>query len=325
MPRANRKSSQPIPIEQCHLYGIRSPHALAKRLGWDLNKLDQLAAYGGYKVYPHKQTGRMIQEPGEALQSLHRQIHRYLARVKAPAYLHSAVKGRSYVSNAQAHVGAGGLVKLDIAKFYQSVPQYKVMHFFRDVMHCAPDVAGLLANLICFHGKLATGSAASPIISYYTYKGLFDELKALADRRGLTMTCYVDDITMSGPGAGRAVLHEARTLIFRAGLRAHKDCDFQPGAPRLVTGVIVGDTGIDLPFSRWQKISEAVREVEGCVDPVQRLEKYPRLVSRLYEAAQINGRCMTRARYHHEQWRALKRGLQAVALNAGGGQPVAAA
>lgn len=275
-----------------------------------MNKLDRLAAQGGYKVYPHKQTGRMIQEPGEALQSLHRQIHRYLARVEAPAYLHSAVKGRSYVSNAQAHVGAGGLVKIDIAKFYQSVPQHKVMHFFRDGLKCAPDVAGLLANLICFNGKLATGSAASPIISYYTYKNLFDELKALADSQGLTMTCYVDDITISGPGAGRAVLHEARTLIFRAGLRAHKDRNFQPGTPRIVTGVVVGSSGIDLPFSRWQNIRKAVREVDECLDSAQRLEKYPTLVSRLYEAAQINSFCMTRARHHHEQWRALKRSLQ---------------
>lgn len=303
----------PIPIERCHLFGIRSPHALANRLGWDLNKLDRLASYGGYRVYPHKQTGRLIQEPGPALQSLHRQIHRYLSRVEVPAYLHSAVKGRSYVSNAQAHVGAGPLIKIDIAKFYQSVAQHKVMHFFRDRLHCAGDVAGLLANLICFNGKLATGSAASPIISYYTYQELFDGLKALADRHGLVMTCYVDDITMSGPAASAAVLHEARTLVFRAGLRAHKDCHFRAGDPKIVTGVIVGANGISLPFSRWQKIQKAVREIEQCTDPQERLKKYPVLVSRLYEAAQIDPRCRVRARYHHEQWRALKRDVQAAA------------
>jgi RNA-directed DNA polymerase len=313
MSKGCKRNGPPIPIERCHLFGIRSPHALANRLGWDSNKLDRLAVHGGYRVYPHKQTGRMIQEPGPALQSLHRQIHRYLSRVEVPAYLHSGVKVRSYVSNAKTHVGAGALFKIDIAKFYQSVAQHKVMHFFRDGLHCAEDVAGLLANLICFNGRLATGSAASPIISYYTYKGLFDNLKSLADHHGLVMTCYVDDITMSGTAASPAVLHEARKLVFRAGLRAHKDRHFRVGEPKLLTGVIVGESDIGLPFSRWQKIQRAVREVERCPESIERLEKYPILISRLYEAAQIDPRCLVQAHFHHENWRALRRAVRASA------------
>jgi hypothetical protein len=296
-----------VPADQCHLFGIRSPHALAKRLGWDLNKLDRLADDGGYRVFNHKQTGRRIEEPGAALQSLHRQLHRYLARIGAPEYLHSAMKGKSYLSNAVAHVGAGRLIKIDIAKFYQSVPQHKVMHFFRDQLACAGDVAGLLANLICYQGKLPTGSSVSPIISYYAYKTLFDDLAALAQRHGLVMTCYVDDITMSGIGATGAVLHEARTMIFRAGLRAHKDRQFHNGCARIVTGVVVGEQGISLPFSRWQKIQQQTRELEACTDPVEKLRLYPRLVSRLYEATQIDPRCRVRAIFYHHQWRALKR------------------
>lgn len=306
-----QKRNQRIPIDRCHLYGIRSPHALAKRLGWELNKLDDLAVNGSYRVFAHKVTGRMIQEPGPALQSLHRQLHRYLGRVETPSYLHSAVKGRSYLSNARAHVGVGALVKIDIAKFYQSVPQHRVMHFFRDVMNCAEDVAGLLANLICFQGKLATGSSISPIISYYSYKGLFDGLAALAESHGLVMTCYVDDITMSGLNATNAVLHEARTMIFRTGLRAHKDRRFSPEVAKIVTGVMVGDHAIGLPFGRWQKIREQTRELERCTDIAEKLRLYPRLVSRLYEATQIDPRCRVRAEYHHAQWRKLKRELAA--------------
>lgn len=310
-----KQTKQPrIPIDRCHLYGIRSPHALAKRLGWELKKLDSLAAYGGYRVYNHKTTGREIQEPGPALQSLHRQLHRYLARIEVPAYLHSAVKGRSYLSNARAHVGDGKLLKIDIAKFYQSVPQHKVMHFFRDGLSCAPDVAGLLANLICYRGVLATGSSISPVISYYAYKSLFDGLAQLATRHGLVMTCYVDDITMSGPGASRAVLHEARSAIFKAGLRAHKDRSFTGGAVKIVTGVVVGQDGIALPFSRWQKIRHAAREIASCPDDAEKLRLYPKLVSRLYEASQIDPQCRSRAEFHHRQWRDLKRRIAVRAL-----------
>lgn len=309
---AQRKKIQPIPIEQSHLYGIKSPQALANRLGWELDKLRGLAKSGGYRVYNHKKTGREIQEPGAALQSLHKQLHKYLSRIQTPDYLHSAVKGKSYLSNAQAHIGEVSLIKIDIAKFYQSVPQHKVMHFFRDVMNCAPDVAGLLANLICFRGALPTGSSVSPIISFYTYKFLFDNLAVLADNHGLTMTCYVDDITMSGELASREVLHEARTMIFRAGLRAHKDRSFSPDGPKIVTGVAVTKYGIGLPFGRWQKIRNQIRELERCSDDNQKLVIYQQLISRLYEATQIDSRCRVSAEYHHARFKELKRAVALV-------------
>lgn len=300
------KQSKRIPADRCHLFGIGSPRVLARRLGWELDKLDQLAASGQYRVYNHKKTGREIQEPNAALQSLHRQIHRYLSRIETPDYLHSAIKGRSYLTNARAHVGTGSLIKIDIAKYYQSVPQHRVMHFFRDKLRCAPDVAGLLANLICFCGHLATGSAVSPIISYFAYKDLFDELAELAVSNGLVMTCYVDDITMSGPGASRLVLHQARTLIFRAGLRGHKDRYFSGYDAKVVTGVIVGVNRIGLPFSRWQKIRAATQAMNTCEDRSERLALYPALVSRLYEATQIDPRCRLQAEFYHRQWRAAK-------------------
>lgn len=295
-----------IPINRCHLYGLGSPKALASRLGWDLEKLEKLASEGSYRVYKHKKTGRVIQEPNAALQSLHRQLHKYLARIATPAYLHSCVKGRSYVSNAQAHVGQGALVKIDIAKFYPSVPKHKVMHFFRDEMRCAPDVAGILANLICYKGALATGSSISPLMSYYAYQTMFDAIAGVAIRENLAMTCYVDDITLSGVGASPKVLHEVRTIIFRAGLRAHKDRYFAIGGPKIVTGVMVGDEAIGLPFSRWKAIRDEIRSLEAMTQREERLAKYPSLVSRLYEATQIDGRCRRLAEYHHQQWRMLK-------------------
>ena len=188
MTRNSRLTRLPIPIERCHLFGIKSPHTLAIRLGWNLEKLKHLADNGDYRVFRHKKTGRVIQEPGASLQSLHKQFHRYLSRIEVPTYLHSNVKGKSYLSNARAHIGNGSLIKIDIAKFYPSVLQHKVMHFFRDTMKCSGDVAGLLANLICYQGKLATGSSISPLISYYSYRELFNNIESISIREGLIMT-----------------------------------------------------------------------------------------------------------------------------------------
>jgi hypothetical protein len=286
---------------------------LAKRIGWDLAKLEELASSASYRLFTLKGTTREVQEPPAALQALHRQLHKYLGRVETPNYLHSAIKGRSYITNASTHVGAERMIKIDVKRFFPSVPQHKVMHFFRDTMKCAPDVAGLLANLICWNGKLATGSSVSPIISYYAFKALFDEIELIASRNGLMMSCYVDDLTLSGPAASRKILHEVRTAILRAGLGAHKAKYFEGAQPKLVTGVMVGLSGLHLPFSRWQAIRADEKQAAGSADIGEKIKVLNRLVSRLYEAAQLDQRCRHLAERHHETLRALKQQSQAAA------------
>ncbi len=169
------KKEEFIPCEKSHLYGIKSTHLLAKKLGVLVKDLERFANKSVYRVFNLKDSGRRVEEPPPALQAIHRKIHRYLARIEAPTYLHSAIKGRSYISNATAHIGIAPMIKIDVKKFFPSVPQHKVMHFFRDHMQCASDVAGLLANLTCRNGRLPTGGAASPILSYYSFKSMFDE------------------------------------------------------------------------------------------------------------------------------------------------------
>lgn len=298
-----------IPIEQCHLYGLQSPHALAKRLGWDLHKLEDLASNGTYRVFTLKATGRLVEEPRAPLQSLHKQIHRYLSRVAVPDYLHSAVKGRSYLSNARTHIGATSMIKIDVKQFFPSVSQRNVRIFFRDTMKCAPDVAGFIANLICKDGRLATGSSASPIISYYAFKTMFDEIHELANAHGLKMSCYVDDITLSGAGATRLVLHEVRKIILRSGLNAHKAKYFVGNGPKIVTGAMVTSNGLELPFVRWKNIKMQISDLRNCKTDEERLDIFPKLVSRLYEAAQLDTRCRRIAEHHHAEWKKLKAAL----------------
>ena len=46
-------------------------------------------------------------------------------------YLHSAVKQRSYHTNAQAHVGDKYVFAIDLRDFYPSVTKYKLYLFFK--------------------------------------------------------------------------------------------------------------------------------------------------------------------------------------------------
>jgi len=300
-----------IPCDKSHLHGIKSIHLLGKKLGFSVPELERLANKSNYRVFSLKDSGRLVEEPPPVLQSLHRKIHRYLSRIEAPDYLHSAIKGRSYITNATGHLGAGPMIKIDVKKFFPSVPQHRVMHFFRDAMHCSSDVSGLLANLLCRKGRLPTGGAASPIISYYAYKDMFDEIQALCKSRRLKMTCYVDDIAISGNGANRAVLHEIRLIMSRAGLRSHKAKFFDASRPKTVTGVMVKGNRLELPRSRWKAIRAGERALLRAGSDDERLELYPALVSRLHEAAQIDPVCRKMALHHNQKWRELRNSKQA--------------
>lgn len=300
------KKEEFIPCEKSHLYGIKSTHLLAKKLGVLVKDLERFANKSVYRVFNLKDSGRRVEEPPPALQAIHRKIHRYLARIEAPTYLHSAIKGRSYISNATAHIGIAPMIKIDVKKFFPSVPQHKVMHFFRDHMQCASDVAGLLANLTCRNGRLPTGGAASPILSYYSFKSMFDEIEILCSERNLTMTCYVDDITISGRGANRSALHEVRKIMSRAGLRSHKAKFFDATRPKIVTGVMVKGNRLELPHSRWRAIRFAEKELVKAATDDQRLALYPALISRLHEAAQIDPACRSMALYHNQKWKELR-------------------
>jgi RNA-directed DNA polymerase len=296
----------PISLEQCHLYGVKSTHLLAKKLGMTLSDLERIANTAQYRIFNLKKGNRRVEEPAPALQALHRKIHRYLARVSTPDYLHSTIKGRSYVTNARAHLRQGSMIKIDVKKFYPSVPQRRVMKFFRDYMMCAGDVAGLLAKLICLDGRLPTGSAASPMISYYSFKPMFDEIFALTQSHNLTMTCYVDDLTISGRGANRALLNEVRKIIAGYGLKSHKAKFFQQNSYKEVTGVMLKNGRIDLPFQRWKAIRESIKTLKSAETNDEKLALYPSLISRLHEASQIAPNCRPIALHHNAAWRALR-------------------
>lgn len=308
----NKKGRAPIPIERCHLYGFRSPHALAIRLGVSLAKLEKLANSGRYAVFT-LESGRVVQEPERALQVLHRKIHRYLVRVETPPYLHSTVKGRSYITNARAHVGNAKMAKVDVKSFFPSVPQWRVMHFFRERLNCAPDVAGLLANLLCYDGRLATGSAASPIISYYSFQEMFDEMAAHAHARNQTLTVYVDDVTLSGANVDWTDLLALHKIIKKHGLSGHKSKIAIDGRLKIVTGVAVTAHGVVLPSSRWKKIRRTMLTYDRARTLDQRERVLNGLVSMLYEATQIEPRFRGLAERYHTKLRRVRSRLAAAA------------
>lgn len=274
---------------QSILYKVTSPQMLADRLRISLDEMNQLCASSdNYKRWIDKKTGRPIQEPKPGLDIVHKRVARQLANITTPDYLHSAIRGRSYITNASAHSVDEGCVKIDVRKFYPSVRAQAVHHFFLDRMHCTGDVAGILTKLLTVGGHLPTGSSSSPILSFFAYEDMFEELAELAKLANCRLTVYVDDMVFTGGGATRALLYASRRVLASYRLHGHKTKLFRPGQPRIITGVAVTKEGMKLPNKRQKAIAEDFGALDLAPDGLAKLTIARRLAGRLFEASQID-------------------------------------
>lgn len=296
-------------IDQSPLFKLGSRRRLAQRVfDVELSFLEELANNdSNYRVF-HITQGvkkRQVEAPKPILERLHRRLFVLLERVDKPDYLQSGVKGRSYITNAQLHVGHVPLAKLDIQKFYPSVGAGRVYRFFHQAMLCSPDVSALLTKLCTFDGHVPTGSCLSQLLAYFATKDMFDELHQLALARAVRYTCYVDDLTFSGTGATPALLWEAKRVMHAHGFKYHKDRCYLADQEKIVTGVMVDGDRIAILPSKEHEIWRRTNALGGH-DPSERKAAVERLIGSVVAAGQVEARLLRRLRRLRELQRNLK-------------------
>jgi RNA-directed DNA polymerase len=294
-------------------FGIRSPHILADRLSLgslaDLERLVE-AADGNFRQY---QDGRWIETPLPKLKSVQRRIHQLLTRTPPPPYLQSAYKNRSAVRNAESHDGGKPMVRLDIRRFYPSSDGFLVYRFFHEKLRCAPHVAKML-TILCTIGPsnnsrrrhLPTGGVTSPILAFFAYQDMFEELSELAAQNGLTFSVLADDITFSGEGADHGILRKAREIIPRYGLVSNRKKErvwSRAHSNKRVTGVLVTPKGPRVPWERKKAILALRQQLPNEIDIKKRTKTYQRYVGALSSAGQIEERFGVGAQFALAEWR----------------------
>lgn len=290
---ARKKSEDKYDITQSPLYKLRSKKKLASILilpsHTDLNKILRLKE--PYRVFmiPSKGKLRQVEVPNERLLLLHNRLFSLLKRIQLPDYLHSGVRGRSYLSNAEAHMGQKVACTLDIKKFYPSVTRAKVASFFRNKMGCSEDIAGILANITTFDGHIPTGSALSQILAYLACKNMFDELNSASIEAKLIMTCYVDDLTFSGDKITKKWVHDCiKPIITKFGMKSHKDKFFNVGQVKEITGVIIDGNTKKLCNRMHKSIHELLMQISETEDAQRLNSLYNKLIGKLSAAGQID-------------------------------------
>lgn len=269
--------NESYPIDQSALFKVRSKRRLAEVLGLTLVELNSLQAehnYHEFKLQPNQliehrlfqKKPRQIQNPCRKLKAVQKRILRLLNRVVVPDYLYSAVKGRSYIDNANQHKEQAVTFCVDIKDFYSNTGLKQVRSFFLDTLKCSPDVAFILSSIVCYHDKgsvfycLPTGGPVSPLLAYWVNKDMFERLSEYASSHDLTMTVYVDDLTFSGSKISKQMQSHIISLISKHNYVAHKFKYYGARAWKIITGEAVKNDQTRAPNKLKAKMRIAHRE-----------------------------------------------------------------
>ncbi|MDE8469920.1 reverse transcriptase family protein, partial [Klebsiella pneumoniae] len=183
---------------------IASLDSLAAMLGIDRKRLDWmvLSVSRSYKQFT-VETGknkkeRKIFEPKRSLKGIQKKINKEIfENIDYPHYLHGAITGRDYISNASVHTKKKTIICLDITNFYPSISKRDVTLIFKNLMRFSPDVSIALTELVTLNNQVPQGGCCSSYIAnllfFNSEYNLYNRLQSI----GYSYTRLLDDITIS--------------------------------------------------------------------------------------------------------------------------------
>jgi RNA-directed DNA polymerase len=194
---------------------IKTRNDLADLLNIPRKKLTYILYVKGvdnlYKSFdiPKKNGGhRHICAPEKNLKFIQRSIAEILSNYQKktcekyninPNISHAFQKGKSFITNAQIHKNKRYVINIDLENFFDSFHFGRVRgYFFKNRNFQLPlEIATILAQLTCYHGRLPQGSPSSPVITNLICNILDIRIYKLAKKYKLNYTRYVDDLTFS--------------------------------------------------------------------------------------------------------------------------------
>ena len=181
---------------------VVSYRCLALLFGYSTRFVNALAAenYKYYREFTIKKGNkrRKIQAPRIALKVIQKWFGHHLAKVlPVEDYVYGFVPGRSALDAAARHCGASWVYSVDIENFFPSTGKDIVVAALKNLGYSEKG-AGLITSLCCYGNYLGQGAPSSPVLSNLVMRPVDAQLKDVADKLGVTLTRYADDIVFSG-------------------------------------------------------------------------------------------------------------------------------
>lgn len=276
-------------LQDSPFYKLTTKRRLVGLLSSTVSELKDLSSDENYRIFYLKKGKREIQAPKFELDVVQTRIASLLVRIATPDYLHSGIKGRSNITNAEIHIGDHPVLTMDIQKYYPSVTKKSIFNFFQSTMKASRDVAGILAELCTYDDHIPTGSRLSMPLSFWANHVMFSRIHSLCISEGVNMSVFVDDLTFSGKNVNNLFKHKIKKIIENAGLVVHpeKTTLYRREIPKLITGAMVGADGIKVRNKHHKQIYTLFSEMPHCTDTDEYDLMQKQLIGRLNAAGQI--------------------------------------
>jgi len=286
--------------EKSPLFKITSHRKLSNILGLsDIGTLKKIIAQGdsNYDKSTIKQKSnslRQLEVPRPQLRRIHNRINNLLNRINIPSYLHSGVKKRSHITNVKSHINNNHVINMDIKSFYQAINKDKIFNFFYKDMECCKDISESLSVLCSCDKHIPTGSSLSQNMAFFCNKKMFDLIYNFSLKKGITFTCYVDDITISSDNIRSLDKEKIIKIIAHHGYKTHKYKNYTPQCKhKEITGVIIQNNTIKVKnkIKKQIKILHKEKDInyhKNGSEHESTIKSYQKLIGYIYSAAQIN-------------------------------------
>jgi len=256
---------------------------LARLLGKQPLQLIGLAAHPQYREFyiPKKSGGkRLIEDPVPPLKKAQRRLNDYLQAVyyfhrtaSAYGFLTNPVddpQPRHILTNAGQHLGRPWMLNVDMKDFFHQITQERAQELFKaPIFGFNDEISTALAALCCYKGRLPMGAPTSPILSNLASIPLDQDMEDYARDRGWVYTRYADDMTFSAnEPITEAHFREIENWItaYDFILNPTKKRFYGPDDKKEVTGLVVGDSEVELADDYLDMLTGAIQHFSDIVD-----------------------------------------------------------
>jgi len=235
-------------------------------------------------AYVDKPNGeqRKIHKPHHKIRKAQRRINNriFKALVLWPSYIYGCIpneinketkkiiQAKDYVNCAAQHCEAKSLLKMDIKDFFDNINSFLVKKIFIEFFKYPPEVSQILTDICCYKGNLVQGALTSSYISALCLWDVESTLVARLNRKNLTYTRLVDDITISSKSSNYQfdyaiscvsnVLHEKELPINQE----KTIINYESITPLIVHGMRINFKEPRYPSTEVKRLRAAVHNIE---------------------------------------------------------------
>lgn len=180
----------------------------------------------------------------------YRILTKLLEPIQIPDYVYAFEKGKNIPKMAEAHVGKGLIISVDLKDFFGSIKQHHLYELFQN-LGFGNDPARTLSELCTYKSFVPQGALTSPKLSNFITTFTFGPaIKEYCDQHGYNLTIYADDITISceedlvkqsGYDAAFEIVSFVSQLVSRYGFRINREKTkvMRPFQRQYVCGAVV--------------------------------------------------------------------------------------